>query len=108
MCTHPVVDAVEVGVEALVVPPSAVGDLGADVAAVRRAEALLVVVPAERVLRRPAEAGHAETVPVLLVAHAANTQTQAEEHRVKIVARVSRRHTHTHRFAGVTPDLKLW
>lgn len=48
--TYPVVDAVQVGVEALVVPPAAVRDLSADVAAVWGAEALLVVVPAEGVL----------------------------------------------------------
>lgn len=53
---YPVVDAVEVGVETLVVPPAAVGDLGADVAAVGGAEALLVVVPTERVPHCAAEA----------------------------------------------------
>lgn len=56
MYTYPVVDSVKVGVEALVVPPATVGDLSADVATVWGAEALLVVVPAERVLHGPAEA----------------------------------------------------
>ena len=74
-CTYPVVDAVEVGVEALVVPPAAVGDLSADVAAVGGAEALLVVVPAERVQHRPAEARHVQAVLVLLVFHTANRWT---------------------------------
>lgn len=77
MDAHPVVEAVEVGVEALVVPPTAVGDLGTDVSTVGGAEALLVVVPAERVLNRPAEAGHVQAVLVFLVLHAANTQTLA-------------------------------
>lgn len=72
---HPVVEAVEVGVEALAVPPAAVGDFGADVSAVGGAEALPVVVPAERVLNRPAEAGHVQAVLVLLVLHADSTQT---------------------------------
>lgn len=53
---HPVIKTVEVGVEALAVPPTAVGDFGADVSAVGGAEALVVMVPAERVLNRPAEA----------------------------------------------------
>lgn len=53
---YPVVDSIEVCVEALVVPPTAVGDLSTDVATVGGAEALLVVVPAERVLHCPAEA----------------------------------------------------
>ncbi len=47
MHTYPVVNSIEVGIEALVVPPAAMGDLCTDVATVRRAEALLVVVPAE-------------------------------------------------------------
>lgn len=75
MCTYPVVDSIEVGVEALVVPPAAVGDLCADVATVRGAEALLVVVPAERVLHRPAEARHMEAVLMLLVFHTAGGRT---------------------------------
>ncbi len=45
--SHPVIDSIEVGIEALVVPPAAVGDLCTDVATVGGAEALLVVVPAE-------------------------------------------------------------
>lgn len=53
---YPVVKAVEVGVEALVVPPTAVRDFSADVPAIGGAEALVVVVPAERVLNRPSEA----------------------------------------------------
>lgn len=56
MCIYPVVDSIKVGIEALVVPPTAVGDLSTDVATVGGAEALLVVVPAERVLHCPAEA----------------------------------------------------
>lgn len=56
MYTYPVVDSIKVGVEALVVPPTAVRDLSTDVATVGGAEALLVVVPAERVLRCPTEA----------------------------------------------------
>lgn len=74
---YPVVDAVQVGVEALVVPPAAVGDLGADVAAVRGAEALLVMVPAEGVLHGAAEARDVQAVLVLLVLHAAHIETQA-------------------------------
>lgn len=66
---YPVVDAVEVGVETLVVPPAAVGDLGADVAAVRCAEALLVVVPAEGILHGAAEARDVQTILMLLVFH---------------------------------------
>lgn len=54
--TYPVVDSVKVCIEALVVPPTAVGDLCTDVATVRGAEALLVMVPAERVLHCPTEA----------------------------------------------------
>lgn len=56
--THPVVKAVEVGVEALAVPPTAVGDFSTDVSTVGGAEALLVMVPAERVLNRSTEAWH--------------------------------------------------
>lgn len=79
---YPVVDAVQVGVEALVVPPAAVGDLGADVAAVRGAEALLVVVPAEGVLHGAAEARDVQAVLVLLVLHAAHIETQANAYQV--------------------------
>lgn len=56
MDAHPVVKAVEVGVEALAVPPTTVGDFSTDVSAVRGAEALLVMVPAERVLNCSTEA----------------------------------------------------
>lgn len=56
MDIYSVVKAVEVGVEALVVPPTAVGDFSTDVPAIGGAEALLVMVPAERVLNRPTEA----------------------------------------------------
>lgn len=75
--THPVVKAVEVGVEALVVPPTAVGDFSADVSTVGGAEALLVMVPTERVLNSSTEAWHMQAVLVLLVLHATNTQTWA-------------------------------
>lgn len=61
-----VVDAVEVGLETLVEPPAGVADLGTDVARVRCAEALLVVVPTERILHRAAETRHMEAVLVLL------------------------------------------
>lgn len=56
MGIYPVVEAIEVGVEALAVPPTAVGDFSTDVSAVGGAEGLLIVVPAERVLNRPTEA----------------------------------------------------
>lgn len=75
--THPVVKAVEVDVEALAVPPTAVGDFSTDVSAVGGAEALFVMVPAERVLNRSTEAWHMQAVLVLLVLHATNTQTRA-------------------------------
>ena len=75
--THPVVKAIEVGVEALAVPPTAVGDFSTDVSAVGGAEALLVVVPAERVLNRSTEAWHVQAVLVLLILHATNTPTRA-------------------------------
>lgn len=65
----PVIDSIKVGVEALVVPPTAVWDLSADVATVWRAEALLVMVPTERVLHRATEAWHMETVLMLLIFH---------------------------------------
>lgn len=55
-CDYPVVDSVQVGVETLVVPPTAMRDLSTDVAAVGGAEALFVVVPAEGVLDCPTEA----------------------------------------------------
>lgn len=61
-----VVDTVEVGLETLVEPPSGVADLGTDVARVRCAEALLVVVPTEGILHRAAEPRHMEAVLVLL------------------------------------------
>lgn len=77
MDTHPVVKAVQVGVETLVVPPTAVGDFSTDVSTVGGAEALLVMVPAERVLNRSAEARHMQAVLVLLVLHATNTSTRA-------------------------------
>lgn len=66
-----VVDAVEVGVETLVEPPAGVADLGTDVAGVWRAEALPVVVPAERILHRSTETRHMEAVLVLLVLYPA-------------------------------------
>lgn len=69
-----VVDAIEVCIETLVIPPAGVGDLGTDVARVRCAEALLVVVPAERVLHCPAEARHMQTVLSGLILHTAKAQ----------------------------------
>lgn len=71
-----VVDAVEVGVETLVEPPAGVADLGADVAGVRRAEALLVVIPAERILHRPAETRHMQPEPVLLILNPAGRRSR--------------------------------
>lgn len=67
-----VVDAIEVCVETLVVPPASVGDLGTDVARVGCAEALLVMVPAEGVLHSPTEARHMQTVLSALVLHTIN------------------------------------
>lgn len=75
---YPVVDSVQVGVETLVVPPAAVGDLGADVAAVRSAEALLVVVPAEGILHCAAEARDVQAILVLLVLHTAHMDIQVQ------------------------------
>lgn len=68
---HLVVDAVEVGAEALVEPPAGVADFGADVARVGRAEGPSVVVPGQRVLHRPAEPGHMQPVAVLLALYPA-------------------------------------
>lgn len=87
-CTHPVVDAIEVGVEALVVPPTTVGDLSADVTAVWCTEALLVVVPAERVLHCATEVWHMETVLMLLIFHTAHTHTHIYRGTVRSYARV--------------------
>lgn len=67
-----VVHPVEVGEEALVVPPAPVGDLGTDVPRIGRAEAPLVVVPGEGVLHRPAEPVHVQAVVVGLVLDAAS------------------------------------
>lgn len=64
-----VVDSVKVGVETLVEPPSGVADLSADVSCVRRAETVLVVIPAERIFHRSAEARHMEAVLVLLAVY---------------------------------------
>lgn len=75
MHTYPVVDAIKVGVEALVVPPTTVGDLSTDVATVGGAETLFVVVPAERVLHCPAEARHMETVLMCFVFQTVHKQT---------------------------------
>lgn len=61
-----VVDTVEVGLETLVEPPASVADLGTDVACVWCAEALLVVVPTERIFHRATETRHMEAVLVLL------------------------------------------
>lgn len=66
-----VVNPVEVGVETLVEPPAGVADLGADVARVWRAEAVLVVIPAERILHRPTETRHMEAILVLLAVYPA-------------------------------------
>jgi len=45
-----IIHSIEVGKEALVVPPASVRYLGTDVTCVWSAEALLVMVPSERVL----------------------------------------------------------
>lgn len=82
MYTYPVVDPIKVGIEALVVPPTTVGDLSTDVATVGGAEALLVVVPAERVLHCPAEARHMETILMLLVVHTAHKRIQRDRREV--------------------------
>lgn len=79
MYTYPVVDSIKVGVEALVVPPTAVRDLSTDVATVGGAEALLVVVPAERVLRCPTEAWHMETVLMVLIFQTAHKSIHREQ-----------------------------
>ena len=92
VCTYPVVEAVKVGVEALVVPPATVRDLGTDVPTVRCTEALLVVVPAERVLHRAAEACHVETVLMLLILHTAHTSVKQE---IQMVVHVSPTWLHT-------------
>ena len=47
------------------------GDLSTDVARVRSAEALLVVVPSEGVFHCPTEASHVQTVLVILILSAA-------------------------------------
>lgn len=52
-------------------PPAGVADLGTDVASVRRAEALPVMVPTERVLHRSTETRHMEAVLVLLILYPA-------------------------------------
>lgn len=64
---HLVVNPVEVGMETLVEPPASVADLSTDVAGVWRAEALLIVVPAEGILHRAGETQHMKAVLVLLV-----------------------------------------
>lgn len=71
MCPYPVIDSIKVGVEALVIPPTAMWDLSADVSTVWCTEALLIVVPTERVLNRTTEAWHMETVLMLLIFHTA-------------------------------------
>lgn len=68
---HLVVDAVEVGMETLMEPPAGVADLSTDVASVRCAEAMTVVVPAERILHCSTETRHVEAVPILLVLYPA-------------------------------------
>lgn len=62
MCVYLVVDAVQVGMETLLVPPACVRDLSADVSCVRCAEGLLVVIPAERVFHCTAKARDVEPV----------------------------------------------
>lgn len=79
MCLYLVVDAIEVCVETLAVPPASVGDLGTDVARVGCAEALFVMIPAEGILHSPAEARHMQTVLRALVLHTANTHTQSAD-----------------------------
>lgn len=57
-----VVDAVQVGVEALVIPPASMRDFSTDVSCVWGAEALFIMVPAERVFHCSTEARHMEPV----------------------------------------------
>ena len=66
------VDAIQVGIEALVVPPASVRDFCTDVARVRSAEALLVMVPAERVLHCSTEARDMKSVLGRLILNTAN------------------------------------
>lgn len=65
--TYLVVDTVEVSIETLVEPPASVADLSTDVARVWCAETLQVMIPAERILRCPAETGHMQAVLVVLI-----------------------------------------
>lgn len=65
--TYLVVDTVEVSIETLVEPPASVADLSTDVACVWCAETLQVMIPAERILRCPAETGHMQAVLVVLI-----------------------------------------
>lgn len=65
--TYLVVDTVEVSIETLVEPPASVADLSTDVARVWCAETLQVMIPAERILRCPAETGHTQAVLVVLI-----------------------------------------
>lgn len=80
LSSYSVVHSVQVGVKALVVPPPPVGDLGADVAAVWSAEALFVVVPAERVLGRAAEPRDVQAVLVLFILHTKETPHEVSFH----------------------------
>lgn len=66
-----VVHSIEVGEEALVIPPPSMGNLCTDVPGVGGAEAPFIVVPGEGVLRRPTEPVHVQAVVVYLVLNAA-------------------------------------
>lgn len=71
MQVYLIVHPVEVGIEAVMVPPASMRDFSTYVPHVRSAEALLVMVPAEAVLYGAAEATHVEAEVALLIIHAA-------------------------------------
>lgn len=58
------------------------GDLSADVAAVRSAEALLVVVPAEGILHGATEARDVQAILVLFILHTAHIDIQVNAYQV--------------------------
>lgn len=84
-----VIDSVEVGKEALMVPPAPVRDLGTDVSCVWSAEALLVVIPAKRVLNRTAESWDMETVVVVLILNPAKARQEFVRKSSKCMFRAS-------------------
>lgn len=86
LVSYLVVDAVEVGVETLVEPPAGVADLSTDVARVWCAEALLVVVPTERILHGSNKTGHMEAVPVLFIIYPAGKETKLHENMFSLPA----------------------